>query len=504
MPGISLTNPESITSLTLRPVTGSVGTLKGTVDLSKYTSLVKIDCGENDISAINSDLSINTALEEFSFRDNKLTGNAPDLSANTNCTHIRLDKNELNGPLPSPLPTSIQEFKAFSNNFATTDTTGTVYSTIAAGNGTLAGGAVFTKTDEETFTIVATSATSVNGHVEFVSSSSAQPLQVGKHRMTFDLVVNAVAGQSNQDVNNSHLKITVVYADDNDDPADNVDSLGDFKIQPGSNVHDFEIFNDGSNDPIPKIYFRVVSGSVLCDLSFTNFKIIQKGSDYGPIGFPDFSTLTSLAHYNVEKQSDSFGSSINTYGHASNANKVLNYSGPSELENTAITTAEGIEGAIPESIRILNLNSTNISKNSKRILLTQLYDTFKDKGIVTAGNFISGRSYKIVTPGDTDFTALGAADSAVGTVFTTTGTGTSGETGTARDMTNQWAKTTAVNGVTYSNPVIKVANTRGTWNRTTTGTLAAHQKLLGKHSAVATGNAVDDLADVGFTLNGFT
>jgi len=74
MPGISLTNPESITSLTLRPVTGSVGKLKGTVDLSKYTSLVKIDCAENDISALNSDLSINTALEEFSFRDNKLTG----------------------------------------------------------------------------------------------------------------------------------------------------------------------------------------------------------------------------------------------------------------------------------------------------------------------------------------------------------------------------------------------------------------------------------------------
>jgi hypothetical protein len=488
MPGISLTNPASITSLTLRPVTGTASKLEGVVNLSKYTSLVKVDCGENDITAINSDLSINTSLEEFSFRDNKLTGNAPDLSANANCTHIRLDKNELSGPLPSPLPTGIQEFKAFNNNFATTDTTGTAYSTIAAGSGTLAKGAVFTKTDEETFTIVATSATTA-GDADFIHLvDSTNSLIAGKHRVTFDVIVNPVSGTTAEQ---SIAKVDLYYQTTSVD------------IQEGSNVIDFDISATPSSTFI--IRLRIVAGFI-GDLSFTNFKVIQKGSDYGPIGFPDFSTLTSLAHYNVEKQSDSFGASINTYGHDSNsnANRVLNYSGPSELENTAITTAEGIEGAIPESIRILNLNSTNISKNSKRILLTQLYDTFKDKGIVSAGSFVSGRSYKIVTPGDTDFTALGAADSAVGTVFTTTGAGTSGETGTARDMTNQWAKTTAVNGVTYSNPVIKAGNNRGSWNRTTTGTLGAHQKLIGKHSAVATGNALDDLADVGFTLNGFS
>ena len=498
MPGISLTNPESVTSLTLRPVVGSAGKIKGTVDLSKYTSLTKIDCGENDISALNSDLSINTALEEFSFRDNKLTGNAPDFSTNANCTHIRLDKNELNGPLPSPLPASIQVFKAFRNNFATTDTTGTTYSTIVTATTTFAEGATFTKTDEETFTIVSSSATSDHSYVIFVNNTNG--LQVGKHRMTFDAVVNS------GDIN----KIDAFYADNNSNSGDG-SSYVSFKIQPGSNVYDFEVFDDGT-DPSPRIFWRINTG-FNADISVTNFKIIQKGSAYGPIGLPDFSTLTDLAEYNIEKQTDGFGAAdangaviINTYGHAtsSNPSAVLNYSGPSELENTAITTAEGIEGAIPESIRILNLNLTNISKNSKRILLTQLYDTFKDKGIVSAGSFVSGRSYKIVTPGDTDFTTLGAADSAVGTVFTANGTGSSSETGTARDMTNQCAKTTAVNGVTYNNPVIKVFNNRGTWNRTTTGTLGAHQKLLGKHSAVATGNAVDDLADVGFTLNGFT
>jgi len=390
--------------------------------------------------------------------------------------------------VPSPLPTSIQEFKAFRNNFATTDTTGTAYSTIASESVTFTGGAVFTKTDEETFTIVASSATSQHDYVNFVTQASG--LQVGKHRMTFDVVVNS----GNID------KIDAYYADI-DAVAGNGSSYGTFKIQSGSNVYDFEIFDDGV-DNSPNIFFRVNVG-FNADLSFTNFKIIQKGSDYGPIGFPDFSTLTSLAHYNIEKQSDSFGVSINTYGHASNANKVLNYSGPSELENTAITTAEGIEGAIPESIRILNLQSTNISKGSKRILLTQLYDTFKDKGIVTAGNFVSGRSYKIVTPGNTDFTALGAADSILDTVFTANGTGTASETGTARDLTNQWAKTTAVNTATYSYPIIKVGNTRGAWSDALNGT-NSWQKLLGKHSTVTIGRAIRDLGDVGFSLFGFS
>ncbi len=491
MPGISLTNPESITSLTLRPVVGSAGKIKGTVDLSKYTSLVKIDCAENDISALNSNLSVNTALEEFSFRGNKLTGNAPDFSSNANCTHIRLDKNELNGPLPTALPTSIQEFKAFRNNFATTDTTGTVYSTIVTSSSTLAGGTVFTKTDAETFTIVTPSSpgTTQNDFINFVNASNG--LQVGKHRMTFDVVVNG----------GNILNIDAFYAD-NDAVAANGNSRTSFKIQPGSNVHDFEIFDDGvDNDP--NIFFRINNASVGLDLSFTNFKIIRKGSAYGPIGLPDFSTLTNLALYNIEGQSDSFGVSRNTYGHNSNANKVLNYSGPSELENTAVTTADNIEGAIPESIRIFNLRETNISKDSKRILLTQFYDTFKDKGIVSAGSFVSGRSYKIVAPGNTDFTTLGAADSAVDTVFTANGTGSASETGTARDMTNQWAKTTAVNGVTYAAPEVRVANDRGVWNDDINGT-NAWQKLLGKHSSVTIGRALSDLADVGFTLQGFS
>ena len=54
-------------------------------------------------------------------------------------------------------------------------------------------------------------------------------------------------------------------------------------------------------------------------------------------------------------------------------------------------------------------------------------------GIVTAGSFVVGKSYTIATAGDTDFTAIGAADSVVGTTFTATGVGTG--TGTANQGT---------------------------------------------------------------------
>jgi hypothetical protein len=51
--------------------------------------------------------------------------------------------------------------------------------------------------------------------------------------------------------------------------------------------------------------------------------------------------------------------------------------------------------------------------------------------VVTAGKFAIGTEYTIVTPGTTDFTLIGAADSIAGTVFTATGVGTGD--GTASD-----------------------------------------------------------------------
>lgn len=60
--------------------------------------------------------------------------------------------------------------------------------------------------------------------------------------------------------------------------------------------------------------------------------------------------------------------------------------------------------------------------------------TVTDTGnVVTAGTFIIGREYIIVSTGDTDFTLVGAADSNPGTVFVATGAGLG--TGTASNNT---------------------------------------------------------------------
>jgi len=53
----------------------------------------------------------------------------------------------------------------------------------------------------------------------------------------------------------------------------------------------------------------------------------------------------------------------------------------------------------------------------------------KNDDSVTAGSFVVGTVYTILTAGTTDFTAIGAANSNVGTTFTATGVGTG--TGTA-------------------------------------------------------------------------
>jgi hypothetical protein len=49
---------------------------------------------------------------------------------------------------------------------------------------------------------------------------------------------------------------------------------------------------------------------------------------------------------------------------------------------------------------------------------------------ITAGSFVSGRDYEIISAGSTDFTLIGAANSTVGTRFTASGVGTG--TGTAK------------------------------------------------------------------------
>jgi len=62
--------------------------------------------------------------------------------------------------------------------------------------------------------------------------------------------------------------------------------------------------------------------------------------------------------------------------------------------------------------------------------------------LVTAGSFTTGKSYRIVSTGDTDFTAIGSSSDSVGTVFTASGAGSG--TGTAREVQSLHKVLTAV------------------------------------------------------------
>lgn len=65
--------------------------------------------------------------------------------------------------------------------------------------------------------------------------------------------------------------------------------------------------------------------------------------------------------------------------------------------------------------------------------------------LVTAGSFIDGAQYTIVTVGTTDFTLIGAVSNTIGTIFTATGVGTGTGTANLRDV----ASSRVVNGSTY-------------------------------------------------------
>ncbi len=240
---------------------------------------------------------------------------------------------------------------------------------------------------------------------------------------------------------------------------ENISTLTSVDISDNKIVGDLQDFSNNSNCTIIDIRSNRYNGNMTAALPTGIQKFLAAKNNFvrdnsGTIH--NFRNLTNLAVYITSNQSDSFGvnSNIDTGGDA-----TLNWSGPGLLANTAVTTAEGIEGAIPESIRILNLNNTNISKDSKRILLTQLYDTF-------------GAPVVAVTK---------AAN---------------------------WIQTTAVNGVLYNgqsgNPTaqINVNNQRGIHDNANPATDHWH-KLVGKHSAVSIYDAMQALVNAGFDLYGY-
>ncbi len=97
MPSISLTNPKNITSLKFNSISASK--LGGSVDLTKYTSLKKFECNNNDITEITGGYD-NPNIEIWLVSHNKLSGSIPDISGMTSLQRFWVMDNEYTGPFP--------------------------------------------------------------------------------------------------------------------------------------------------------------------------------------------------------------------------------------------------------------------------------------------------------------------------------------------------------------------------------------------------------------------
>jgi hypothetical protein len=119
--------------------------------------------------------------------------------------------------------------------------------------------------------------------------------------------------------------------------------------------------------------------------------------------------------------------------------------------NSTYITAKNTRQLVNADLLTLDFRPTLDSAEDPSILYKQTrYQN------VSAGSFVIGTTYTILTPGDTDFTLIGAADSASGTVFTATGVGTG--TGTADIVTVQADGTVNIGTVTGT-PVVGYVET---------------------------------------------
>jgi hypothetical protein len=109
----------------------------------------------------------------------------------------------------------------------------------------------------------------------------------------------------------------------------------------------------------------------------------------------------------------------NTYG--SNQPYSINLRGGTAVmfNNTINWSGAGFLSTFPIQLQHYRGAGHNLSNGSPTVISMN----------TLAGNFVTGRVYRIVTPGSTSFTSIGAANNSAGTIFTATGPGSG--TGTA-------------------------------------------------------------------------
>lgn len=105
---------------------------------------------------------------------------------------------------------------------------------------------------------------------------------------------------------------------------------------------------------------------------------------------------------------------------------------------TAFNAGTGVMTVnVTQRAGLLPLSSWNVVRGG----FVDLTATVAVNPLYTAGSFVVGTRYTIVTPGSTPFTAIGAANNTAGTTFTATGAGT----GTGTASPSEWCFVNAAN-----------------------------------------------------------
>lgn len=109
----------------------------------------------------------------------------------------------------------------------------------------------------------------------------------------------------------------------------------------------------------------------------------------------------------------------------------------------------------------IHLGVSNSHINVNPASVTGVACIFSSGGIFTAGAFVIGLSYVIVTVGTTNFTAIGAASNTVGVVFVATGIGEGDGTATISGATGDVDQSVIVGNLLYSQGYANLAGIKG-------------------------------------------
>ena len=198
----------------------------------------------------------------------------------------------------------------------------------------------------------------------------------------------------------------------------------------------YYIYSGGVYNDITPVYrtstLTSIAGTITTD--GTRTVTIQDASYNPSIG--DYVTITSTAsvngvlfvggNYEVTSVPTSttftveYANAATGTGSGTGGTVTLQYNYPTGLNVFSVGAGWGSGPFSPTLPVLLGNNPFSVTEGSSVVTVTQTNHGY----LYSAGSFVIGEQYKIVSVGSTDFTLIGASSNTVGTVFTATGGGT--------------------------------------------------------------------------------